>query len=262
MVWRQADHFPSRLAEIAITPQGYLVRGYFKADEPSVAVSPFVDLLDPATGKSRWGRPIKDLDRASAMMLRGDTVWLASPKRLMSVALPTGQIREHAKFDFKGDELPNTIEDFRDLNGAFVLLAGHNLIGVAPSGEVRFQRYFSAPGRSFWSKALEVGLYAAAAAVTVPTTGYYVVPAPSTNRPVANPWGREALLQRQFAYMLTGSEDSTGTHGFSVVKVDKVTGREVGRAWVDDRSPDYWISPKDGILFLLRDKLVLEAIRF
>ena len=79
---------------------------------------------------------------------------------------------------------------------------------------------------------------------------------------MASPYGRGMLLEARFAYMLTGAEDSTGTHGFSVVKVDKVTGQEVGRAWVHDRSPDYRIDAKEGMLYLLRDKLTLEAIRF
>lgn len=89
---------------------GYVVRGYFKGDKPSAAVKPFVDLLDPATGRSRWPRPARDLDDASAMVVQGDTVWAASRRQLIAVALPGGEIRERAKFEFKGDELPSAME--------------------------------------------------------------------------------------------------------------------------------------------------------
>jgi hypothetical protein len=158
ILWTRAAKFPSRLADIRVTPHGYLVRGYFKQDKPSTHVKPFVDLLDPTTGQSRWAKPHTEIDDASVMTVQG-----------------------------------------------------------------------------------------------------YYAPDP---KPVADPRYARALWAQRFVYILTGAKDSTGTKGFSVVQLDKTTGAEAGRIWVNDRSPDYRIDPAGGMLYLFTDERTVEALRF
>ncbi len=257
IAWTTAQEFPSRLAQIEVTPHGYVVRGYFKGGKPSVAVKPFVDLLDPATGRSRWPRPVRDLDDGSAMVVQGDTAWVASQRRLTAVALPGGETHERARFEFKGDELPAGIEA---QDGGFVLVSEHNLVSVTPAGEVRYQRYYSRPGSSLFSKLLDatllIGMSAAATA-----TNTYLVPRPEP-KPVADPRYARALKAQQYVHILTGAKDTTGAKGFSVVRLDKTTGQEVGRVWVNGRSPDYVIDGATGILYLVREKTTIEALQF
>ena len=257
VVWDHSGDFPSRLAQIAVTPQGYLVRGYFKGREPSPQIKPFVDLLDPATGRSRWPTAIGDIDDASAMLVRGDTAWLASQRRLLAIALPTGEVRRVGEFKFKGDEFPVAMEE---VDGKLVLLSDHNLVGVTPSGEVRFERYYERPGSSLFSKIVDAGLFVGMS-VAISATGSQPVYVPGPD-PVADPRRLRALQERRYVHMLTGEKDTTGTKGFSVVRLEKATGQEVGRVWVNARSPSYMIDGAAGALYLVRDKTRLEAFHF
>jgi hypothetical protein len=224
ILWIRAAKFPSRLAQIEVTPHGYLVRGYFKDNKPSESVKPFVDLLDPATGQSRWPEPLLDLDKASVMTVQGDTAWLASRRRIVAVALPGEQTSQRGNFEFKGDELPAAIEEN---DGTFILLSAHNLVCVTPTGEVRFQHHYPPPGSSLLSKiasgALLVGTAALAGGYGYTPTYYSYQP-----KPVADPRYARALYAQRFVHILTGAKDSTGTKGFSVVPPGQDDGRRGG----------------------------------
>ena len=75
--------------------------------------------------------------------------------------------------------------------------------------------------------------------------------------------GELRRLAAQFPILvLTGAKDSAGTKGFSVVRLDKTSGEEVGRVWVNERSPDYVVDGAAGLLYLLRDERTVEALRF
>lgn len=256
VLWTR-DKFPSRLAEVEVTRHGYLVRGYYKGDKPSTAVKPFVDLLDPATGSSRWGPKVREIDDASAMLVSGDTVWLASKRWLLSMALPRGELRQRTQLSLKGDELPSAIEE---REGVFVLLSPHNLVGVERDGRVRWQRHYPAPGSSFLSKVVGVTLLVGTAALAQ-AHGYRPIYVPGP-KPVADLRYARALSARRYVHILTGAKDSGGTKGFSVVRLDKTSGEEVGRVWVNERSPDYVVDGAAGLLYLLRDERTVEALRF
>ena len=85
------------------------------------------------------------------------------------------------------------------------------------------------------------------------------VPGP---KPVADLRYARALSARRYVHILTGAKDSAGTKGFSVVRLDKTSGEEVGRVWVNERSPDYVVDGAAGLLYLLRDERTVEALRF
>lgn len=257
VLWDHPGDFPSRLAQIEITPHGVLVRGYFKGHAPSPQIKPFVDLLDPATGQSRWPKSIGDIDNASAMLVRGDTAWLASQRRLVAIALGSGEVRRVGAFKFQGDEFPVAMEE---VDGSFIILSDHNLVGITPSGEVRFQRYYGRPGSSLFSKIADVGLLVGMSAA-IAATGSEPTYRPGPD-PVADPRRIRALQERRYLHILTGAKDTTGTKGFSVVRLEKATGEEVGRVWVNARSPMYMIDGAAGVLYLVRDKSTLEAFHF
>lgn len=256
VLWNRGK-FPSRLAEVEVTPHGYLVRGYYKGEKPSTSVKPFLDLLDPGTGESRWGPKVRGIDDASAMLVSGDTVWLASKRWLLSMALPRGELRERTRLSLKGDELPAAIEEH---DGAFVLLSPHNLLGVERDGRVRWQRHYPAPGSSFLSKVIGATLLVGTAALAH-AHGYQPIYVPGP-KPVADLRYARALAARRYVHILTGAKDTAGTKGFSVVRVEKTSGEEVGRVWVNDRSPDYLVDGAAGLLYLLRDERTVEALRF
>ena len=57
-LWSNPPEFPSRVRQLQLTTFGLLVRGV-RRDEDAVKDGSFVDLLDPATGASRWPKPYK-----------------------------------------------------------------------------------------------------------------------------------------------------------------------------------------------------------
>ena len=253
-LWRTPEKFPSRLAEIRVTPQGYLVRGYFKGNRPSPKVGPFVDLLDPATGGSRWPAAARDLDDASAMTVVGDTAWLAGRGKLIGLALATGATTVRAEYKLRSDEVPATLETRESM---LLVTSPHNLVGITPSGEVRWQLHYPPPGASLFSQIVGATLLIGIGAVTNTTPIY--LPGPKT---VADPRWTRAIEARRYVHILTGAKDPAGTKGFSVVRLEKATGKEAGRVWVNQRRPDFRIDGASGVLYLIQDRREIAALRF
>ncbi len=90
------------------------------------------------------------------------------------------------------------------------------------------------------------------------TTPIYL-PGPRT---VADPRWTRAIEARRYLHILTGAKDLAGTKGFSVVRLEKATGKEVGRVWVKERRPDFRIDGATGVLYLIRDRREIAALRF
>ena len=264
--WDRRERFPSRLAQIVPTPHGILVRGFFEDAKPSDRIQGFVELLDRATGRSRWPRPIKDLRDPTALTLRGDTAYLAGRDRFYTLDLVAARLREAGTLDFKGGESPWAVEE---RGGLLVLYSSQNVAGVEWGGSTRFHRYYPAPGASLLTKivstvvivGLNTALGAHAQSRANATGGMVFYPQIAAN-PVLDVRYKGTVAAERFLHVLTSAEDPDGRGGFSVVRVEKETGEERGRVWVDGRSPDYRLDPASGTVYLLRKKRVIEALRF
>jgi hypothetical protein len=57
-----------------------------------------------------------------------------------------------------------------------------------------------------------------------------------------------ARTASRYAYIYTDEPDGERT-GFSLVQIDKASGRPTGRVWLDERRPEYIIDPFTGIVF-------------
>jgi outer membrane protein assembly factor BamB len=266
VLWDHGDKFPSQLAQIVPTQHGILVRGYYKQDKPSDSIDGFIDLLDRATGRSLWTRPMKDLKNPTALLVRGDTAYFAGKDRFFALDLPSAKLRQVAELDFKGGESPWLIEE---RGGALVLLSSQNLACVETGGATRFHKYYPAPGASLFSKIMStaaiVGLnmaLGAGAQSLANSSGGMVVYPQMVDNPVLSLRYKATLEADRYTHLLTSAEAADGRRGFSVVRLEKETGAEAGRVWVDDRSPDYALDPASGTVYLLRDKRVIEALRF
>jgi hypothetical protein len=94
------------------------------------------------------------------------------------------------------------------------------------------------------------------------SSGGVVVYPQMVDNPVLSLRYKATLEADRYTHLLTSAEAADGRRGFSVVRLEKETGAEAGRVWVDDRSPDYALDPASGTVYLLRDKRVIEALRF
>ncbi len=262
VAWDHRENFHGHLAEIVPTPRGRRGRGYPRHGRPTEYIRAFVDLLDPATGRSRWPKPAKGLDDATAMLVRGDTVYVGSARKLFRFDLATGAAGPEARYQFWGGESPCCIEE-RD--GDLVLLSSQNLVRLAPDGTPRYERYYGAPGASLLAKiastALLVGI-SAAGDQALRAQGFRPLTPMTTSNPVLERRYRATVFAERYVHMLTGKKDASGREGFSVVRLEKESGAEAGRVWVDDRSPTYALDPASGTVYLQRDEYSLEALRF
>ena len=266
VLWNRTTEFPSFPAEVVPTARGILVRGYYKKKDPSDAIAGSLELLDRASGASRWPKPVREIHDAAAMLVADDTVYLAAKPSLMALDLASGQLREIHKLDWHGGEVPWRIER---VDGALVITSSQNLAGLDAAGNVLFERYYPAPGASLFSKlvstTLMIAVDVASASIAQSQANRYhttVTYPVIVNNPVLSTRYKATLDAERYLHILTKAADDSGRKGFSVVRVDKASGKEAGRVWVDDRSPDYVLDPAAGTVYLMRDDRSIEALRF
>jgi outer membrane protein assembly factor BamB len=219
--WAAAHRFKHKVIRMEPTREGLLARG-----------SDWLDLLDPATGGSRWRAPVP-LKQATRIVLRGDTVYVAADKKILAIQIGDGAVRTIAAVSFKEGESPS---GFTVWEAGIILNSWHNLMLVDRGGAIRYHRVYPSPKQSF-GEALKAG---AGADVLRPTTRW------------AGP----------HIYFFTGAPDDAGREGFSLVKVEPAQGREAGRLWFDERVPAYSLEPTSATAYYQPDDRTLDAVPF
>ncbi len=64
-----------------------------------------------------------------------------------------------------------------------------------------------------------------------------------------------------YTYIYTDDPDATGREGFSLVRVREEDGREVGRAWVEQREPKFVLDPIGELVFFWYSSWVWGTVR-
>src|SRR5690348_3553207 len=115
-LWREPRRFIAKVAQVELTPAGLLVRGTsdWAPLLPSITLGAFpagrfIDLLDPATGASRWRRD-KPLAIMTRFVLDGDRVYGATYDTLYRIDLASGAARAIAGLKFKDHGFPMDLE--------------------------------------------------------------------------------------------------------------------------------------------------------
>jgi outer membrane protein assembly factor BamB len=247
IVWDHAEKFQSEVVQMETCAQGLFVRGEGK---------PFLRMLDRASGREVWVVPFKKLAPVGPFVIRGENAYAAGEKTVAEITLATGDTRNLAAFKFEGKELP-----FVELSDTGLLLASsQNLCALDSTGAERYHLYLKAPGASFLGKLASTTLIMA---FNVASVGY-AGPSASviTNNPILSMRFHASVNARNFAYIFTGEPDNAGRKGFSLVRVDKRTGVETGRLWMDNRSPDFRLDAISGTAYVVRDDLEISALRY
>ncbi|HKQ56409.1 MAG TPA: PQQ-binding-like beta-propeller repeat protein [Candidatus Eisenbacteria bacterium] len=250
ILWDHAQNFPSQVVQMAPCAQGLMMRGRGKTT---------LSMLDRATGKEVWSVPFKTLAPWTPFVIRGERAYAAGEETLGEIALSTGATRILGKFEFKGKEVPAVVEP---LESGVLVASSQNMWMVDSTGTQRYHCYLKAPGASFLAKfastALMVGLNVVSVSAT-PSGGWAPV---FTSNPILSMRFRATANARRYAYIFTSASDATGKDGFSLVRLDKDTGQEAGRLWIDDRSPEYRLDAISGTVYLLRDNKEIAALRY
>lgn len=267
MIWDREKKFKSPIAQMARTSQGLVVRGARPLDQeqkPLGMPSAFIDVIDLRTGASVWAKPFDKMkDESIAPFLVGnDAVYFGDNERFYRINLADGAYRELGTYKFEGGEEPALLEQRDD---GFFLLSDHNLAMLDAHGALRRHAYFPAPGSSLLSKIGKGLLFVASAASQSAAEdarrrgGFY-------GSFDYNPFIKQRLQQSvtagEFSYVYTREPGNDGREGFSLVKVRRSDVREVGRVWIDERSPDYLLDEITGTVFLRRGGREIRALRF
>lgn len=238
-VWQTVKQFNAQPVDLSMHSRGLLVRARS------------LDLLDPESGRSLWKERTESL--AGPVHIDEDAAYIAEQKRLSSVDLATGRVTRLAEYNFR-KEAPARIEE---TEGSFVLMSRQNLLRVDRAGETAYHVYLKAPGASGWMKGLAFATAVASGAASG-SSGLSFFVAPS------GVFGARygATFELPNSYFMYTEMPVDGRKGFSLVRIDKASGEETGRLWLDQRSPKYTIDYVTETVYFQSADFGLNALRF
>jgi outer membrane protein assembly factor BamB len=269
IVWKRKKDFRGSIEQMELVDDGLLVRG----DEGVFAGGkPFIDLLDPTTGETRWDEEFKKLKKLKTTnyILEDNNIIVYSDKKMYAINIADGDYRIIGEdLEFK-KESPVKLAK-RDNN--YLLVAAQNIMSVGRDGKPVFHTYCKAPGMS----TLEiVGLVASSAAITAagamaaysggpifstPLTSYYVYPVVFFDFPQYG--GSVSALDH--LYILTDvnlTDEVDGPTKAGLVKVCKNTGKKIASIVLNDRTPIYAIEYGHERVVYVHDEDELVCARF
>ena len=243
-LWAEAPGFPTPIAQLEVTPWGVVARGQVGPTNKS-----WLDLIDPATGASRWNKRVKGLEYTTPFVVSEDRVYVAANKKLLAVSLRDGKATEVTRVDFEGGEQPFQLER----RGSELLLIGHqNLMLLDSTGAERYHAYHPAPGRSTLGKVALGVLTVIEAAADLALTdwsntdlGCYCLPYPNLGKRYA-----ASEQARNYVYSVAHEEDSAGHKRPVFLRLHKDDGRVTGRVWLEEKRPEYQLDPVAGMLYV------------
>jgi hypothetical protein len=260
VLWTRRDKFPSPVVQLGSTPAGLLVRGAYNADgsgRPSW--KPYLALLDPATGATKWTTEKTRFDGRSAFLLEDETITIAHRKGVATYDLASGAMTGGSGLpEFSGGEDPCCLERFE--GGRLLVSSSQNLRMLDESGQPLYSIYLKAPGASFLAKLASTALLVAVSAASqaaAPPGGVYYAP---TSNPVLTMRHKATTDAERFTFIFTEAPGADRQR-FALVRIDKETGLETGRLWFADRSPLFRLDPATGIAVVVEND-TLVAMRF
>jgi outer membrane protein assembly factor BamB len=258
VIWTRKEKFPSAVAQLASTPEGLLVRGGGTVDTRGEASGePYLALLDPATGTTKWTTEKTKFHGRSFFLVEDNAVVIALKEGVATYDLASGKTLSSTTLPkFSGNEDPCCLERFE--GGRLLMWSSQNLRMLDSAGNPIYSIYFKAPGASFMAKLATVAVQAAVAGAVGAATSSPVLYVPSS--PIMTAKYKATIDARRFTYVFTESPGQ-GSTKFALVRIDKETGKETGRLWFAERSPSYRLDPASGIAVVIEDD-GLFAIRF
>ena len=64
------------------------------------------------------------------------------------------------------------------------------------------------------------------------------------------------------SYFIFTDESMGAREGFSLARIDKTSGSETGRLWLDERNPNYIVDEVTETVFFQADDSIVTALRF
>ena len=257
-LWPAPRKFSGQVAQLELTSAGLLVRGgrvWAPPGNPRGG-KPFLEVLDPATGTARWAQRGKQFEVTTPFALDGDRLYVATRNRLYRIALRDGTASELAEVKFRGGEEPVGLE-YRD--GKVLLLANHNVALFDTAGVAGYQAYFERPAASTFQHVTRAALLVASVYSLASGQGYGYYYMPPLVYPAAV---GERPPSSAYVYVVAAHADTAGIAGPGLLKVRKDTGKPERWVVLADKSPDYRLDERGGLLLVKRDDRQIDCYRF
>jgi len=262
VLWIRKEKFPTPVFQIASTPQGLLLRGAYNIDGNGRASwHPYLALLDALTGAMKWTTEKTEFQARSPFLLEGNAIVIALDKGIATYDLASGkELTSVAMPEFAGGENPCCLQRLE--GGRLLMWSSQNLRMFDPSGKPLYSIYLKAPGASLLAKVASTALVFAVSAASYAATspgGLYYAPA---RYPLLTARYKATVDADRFTHIFTEDPDPDAKPTrFSLVRIDKETGKETGRLWFADRSPSFRLDPATGVAVVFKDDS-LFAVRF
>lgn len=244
-----SGRLPAMITQVEVSAAGVLVRGNLVLDPRGQAIMPgrpFLALLDPATGKSRWPRVNKEHAWGTPFLVAGDSLFTAANDGLFLTSQTDGTTRALTTGKFPG----RPVHSLESRNGALLVGGAQSLTLVEPDGTLRYQTEYPAPAVGFLGKMLRFALAGVAAA----GGAYYSAGALAGSAFIRYHATRQTS---DHAYFLIKDVDG---HGPGLIKVEKQTGNiTVSIPLGGDKTPEYLVSEAAGVLLVLRTDREITA---
>lgn len=197
-------------------------------------------------------RGVKDPEEESRIEAWG---WITA------LNLEDGILNNIADYRFK-DESPTSLIL---IDGDLFLNSSYNFAGFDSGGRHLYQRYYKAPGPSNWAKAVAIILDSLAVYSRRHDADLGLNS--ETFEYVRETWAKlygTAVDTRRFSYTHIEAEKwlKNDDQKFALVQFDKYTGEEVGRLWLNKRTPEFAVDPFMQTVFWKSSKKVIQALQF
>ena len=226
-LWATSWEYTDRISWLTTRPDAIIAGAFGRSGA-------YVALLDTLGG--RRGPVQLNLEASATGIVVQDTLFLSNGGVLQAWPFATGVPQKIADIGFESGEQPLALDTLAE--GGLVLMGRQNLARIGTDGTVYYRRHYRAPGTGFWE-----------------LMGGALLGTPIYSH-------ARAARARNFFYIFTAAADSTGQKGFSLVRLDRRDGKDIGRLWFAQRNPRYRIDGASGVVYQFEGDDLVLARRF
>ena len=280
VVWNHKKKFKAHINQMQMSIEGLVIYGFKPAqhytspdgEEVNPACNYFMDVLMPNKGMSSWEKPLTDLDSPMPIFIDEDYAFVIRSEDIILVDLQTGSYNQFSHLKLKGKETPTHVER---IGKNYLISSPQNMLMLKSRGGLRYHTYYKPPGATFVQKFLLVvgGTILDEIFDTENHMRYVYFDKDSLSRfgysggsffmgaiDACKMKFKQTVEGKKYHYIYTG-EPLGDQKGYSLVKIDKETGDEEGRIWIDKQFPDYIIDFATETVYARESNNKIFAIR-
>jgi sugar lactone lactonase YvrE len=209
----------------------------------------------------KWTTEKTEFQARSSFLLEDNAIVIALEKGVATYDLASGKVLTSVSMpELEGGEDPCCLQRFED--GRLLVWSSQSLRMFDRSGKPLYSIYLKAPGASLLAKVASTALILAVSSASYAAAspgGLYYAP---TRFPMLTARYEATVDAERFTHIFTEDPDPNAKPTrFSLVRIDKETGKKTGRLWFTDRSPSFRLDRATGVAVVFEND-ALFAVRF